>query len=225
MPKEDDFYSTMTNRELLAACMETMAAEAWEEFVRRFEPIIAGSVARIAKQFRRYSSDLILDLTQEVYLKLCRDGFKLLRDLRLTYDKGLFSYLKLVAMSVTHDHFRKNQPDINADEFCDESSDRVIEQATIGSSGDQQILLREITEIVNRITAGANQERDRLVFWLHHREGFTASAIASIPALKLGQKGVESILHRTKIALRAELRRIRKHNQFRRRVKTDFSVS
>ncbi|HEY6251653.1 MAG TPA: sigma-70 family RNA polymerase sigma factor, partial [Candidatus Angelobacter sp.] len=189
-------------------------------------PIIASSVARVARKFGRSSPDLILDLTQDVYFKLCRDGFKLLRDLRITYEKALFAYLKLVAMSAAHDYFRKKRPDVGGDAFTDDtfrgSTGLCV---TKESTEEERILVLEIEAIVERITGGPNGERDRSVFWLHHREGFTASAIAAIPALKLTQKGVESVLHRIKTSLREELRQSRKDDRFPQRVKADFSVS
>jgi RNA polymerase sigma-70 factor (ECF subfamily) len=226
MDPDNDAYAAMTNRELLKACVETMTAEAWQEFVRRFEPIIAGGIARIARSYGHISPDLVLDLTQEVYLKLCKDEFRLLKNLKITYDRALFSYLKLVAMSVTHDHFRKNRPNTETNEFCNEISEaRADIGITAAPTAEQRIFVQEITAIVEKITAGPNAARDRLVFWLCHRDGFTANAIASIPALHLSQKAVESILHRIRVALRDELLRMRKSNQFRRRAKADFSVS
>jgi len=218
-------YAAMTNRELLAECLETIAVEAWQEFVRRFEPIIASSVARIARQFDRFSVDLILDLTQDVYFKLCRDGFRLLRDLRITHEKALFAYLKLVAMSVAYDHFRKKRADLDAEEFCDDSAKLAVHGEAASATAEEKILVQEVEEIVERITTGPNAERDRLVFWLHHREGLSGSEIAAIPVLKLTQKGVESVLHRIKVSLRNELKRSRKGKQSGQRLKPDFSVS
>jgi len=225
MSMTEDRYAAMSSRELLAECLQSMDVEAWREFVRRCEPVIASSVTRVARQFGRSSPDLVLDLTQDVYFKLCKDGFRLLRDLRITHERALFAYLKLVAMSVAHDHFRKKRPDVNADEFRDDFSGGRARCATRETTEDEKILIQEIEGIVERITAGPNAERDRLVFWLHHREGFATSAIASIAALRLTQKGVESLLYRIRMSLRNELRQIRKDDQFRRRIKVDFSVS
>jgi DNA-directed RNA polymerase specialized sigma24 family protein len=41
-------------------------------------------------------------------------------------------------------------------------------------------------------------ERDRTIFWLHYRQGLTATQIAAIPTLNLTVKGVESTLWRLK---------------------------
>jgi RNA polymerase sigma-70 factor (ECF subfamily) len=161
-----------------------------------------------------------------VYFKLCKDGFKLLTNLRLSHEKALFAYLKLVAMSVAHDHFRMKRPDEGADSLTDDHFRPAIGPPEKKEhTAESKILVSEVEAIVERITAGPNGERDRTVFWLHYREGVTANAIAALPALKLTQKGVESVLHRVKTALRAELRKTRKPDQFPRRVKADFSVS
>lgn len=213
----------MTNRQLLTDCLENMTVDAWKEFVRRFEPVIAGSIARVAGQFRNSSVDLILDLTQEVYLKLCGDGFRLLHDLRMPHDNSLFAYLKLVACSVAHDHFKKQGLDI--EELRDTASIEVESlRRSEGKTPEERLLLQEIEKIINRLTEGSNADRDRTAFWLHHRMGLTTSEIAAIPALRLGQKAVESMLYRLKLALRDELLQHRKEDRFARRVRADFPV-
>lgn len=203
-----------------------MDAEVWREFVRRFEPIIAGSVARVAWQYHRSSPDLVRDLTQDVYFKLCREEFKLLKDLRLTHEKALFAYLKLVAMSVAHDYFRRRYPEDDAGECLDDAlSDIAPGCGAAVLTAEEQVLRREIEEIVEKITIGPHADRDRAVFWLHYREGFAASEIAAIPGLELTQKGVESVLHRIRTSLRSEIMSMRKQEKLRQRVKPGFSVS
>ena len=46
--------------------------------------------------------------------------------------------------------------------------------------------------------------RDRLIFWMYYRQGFTAKAIAAIPSISLTVKGVEGVIQR----LTGQLRRI-----------------
>jgi DNA-directed RNA polymerase specialized sigma24 family protein len=71
----------------------------------------------------------------------------------------------------------------------------------MGKAGmERQILLQKIEEAVADCS-----ERDRQIFWLHHRQGFTAQEIASIPHFKLGTKGMESVIHRLTKHVRRKL--------------------
>ena len=50
-------------------------------------------------------------------------------------------------------------------------------------------------------------ERDRALFWLYYRQGYTAEEIARVPATGLTAKGVESALRRVTTWLREEIAR------------------
>src|SRR2546430_4909619 len=69
-----------------------------------------------------------------------------------------------------------------------------------GASSDQEILLSQIDSALRA------DERDRTVFWLYYRHGFTAREISLIPAFRLSVKGVESLLYRLTATLKNTLR-------------------
>jgi RNA polymerase sigma-70 factor (ECF subfamily) len=69
------------------------------------------------------------------------------------------------------------------------------------------VLLREIDEAIDRIAAS---KRDKTVFLLYYRQGFTALAIAQVPGIELTAKGVESCLHRLTAQLREHMAGTRK---------------
>jgi RNA polymerase sigma-70 factor (ECF subfamily) len=50
-------------------------------------------------------------------------------------------------------------------------------------------------------------ERDRALFWLYYRQGYTAEEIARLPSAGLTAKGVESALRRVTVWLRGEVER------------------
>src|SRR5258708_32262386 len=77
-----------------------------EELVRRIQQLIASVTARVARDFGNVVPGLVDDLTQDVYLKLCADGFRLLRECRLPHENSIFSYLKFVAARVAHAHLK-----------------------------------------------------------------------------------------------------------------------
>ena len=69
------------------------------------------------------------------------------------------------------------------------------------STIEQSILLRELDQHL----ASAGTDRDRTIFWLYYRQGYTAKDIASMPGLGLTQKGVESCIYRLTQALRGSV--------------------
>jgi RNA polymerase sigma factor (sigma-70 family) len=77
---------------------------AWEAFVRRYAGLVVAAVRAIAREAAE-----VEDLTQEVFLRLCKDDFKLLRG----YDAsraGLSTWLTIVARSTARDAMRRYRP-------------------------------------------------------------------------------------------------------------------
>lgn len=77
---------------------------AWEAFARRYAGLVAAAVRAIARDPAE-----VEDLTQEVFLRLCRNDFRLLR----SYDParaGLSTWLTIVARSTARDALRRHRP-------------------------------------------------------------------------------------------------------------------
>jgi RNA polymerase sigma-70 factor (ECF subfamily) len=77
---------------------------AWERFVRRYAGLIVAAVRSVARE----PGD-VEDLTQEVFLRLCKDDFRLLR----SYDArraGLSTWITIVARSTARDAMRRHRP-------------------------------------------------------------------------------------------------------------------
>ena len=78
---------------------------AWEGFVRRYGGLVVAAVRGVAA----VPGD-VEDLTQEVFLRLCKDDFRLLR----SYDParaGLSTWLTIVARSTARDALRRRRPE------------------------------------------------------------------------------------------------------------------
>ena len=78
---------------------------AWESFVRRYGGLIVAAVRGVAG-----THGDIEDLTQEVFVRLCKDNCRLLR----SYDPGragLSTWLTIVARSAARDALRRRRPD------------------------------------------------------------------------------------------------------------------
>jgi DNA-directed RNA polymerase specialized sigma24 family protein len=69
----------------------------------------------------------------------------------------------------------------------------------------RRLQLEQINRILSQVTAGKDQERNRTIFWLRHRQGLTASEIAAIPSVRLTTEGVESVLLRLAIMIRGHI--------------------
>jgi len=77
---------------------------AWDAFVRRYAGLVVAAVRGVARD----SGD-VEDLTQEVFVRLCKDDFRLLR----SYDParaGLSTWLTIVARSTARDALRRHRP-------------------------------------------------------------------------------------------------------------------
>jgi RNA polymerase sigma-70 factor (ECF subfamily) len=77
---------------------------AWEAFVRRYAGLVVAAVRGIARE-----AGEVEDLTQEVFLRLCKDDFRLLR----TFDParaGLSTWITIVARSTARDAMRRYRP-------------------------------------------------------------------------------------------------------------------
>jgi RNA polymerase sigma factor (sigma-70 family) len=78
---------------------------AWEAFVRRYGGLIVAAVRGVA-----LNRGDVEDLTQEVFVRLCKDDFRLLR----SYDPArasLSTWLTIVARSTARDALRRRRPE------------------------------------------------------------------------------------------------------------------
>lgn len=204
-------WSSATNDELISACIDKGDAAAWEEFVRRFRPVIASTVLRTARRFGSAAPQLVDDLVQETYLKICSNQCRVLREFTPQVPESIFGLLKSVAFSVVHDHFRGGLAAKRGGGREDITLDSYAETAIAGREGlpevERQILLGEIDACL--VDASGATERDRQIFWLYYRHGMTSRAIGAISRIGLTAKGVESVIQRMTGLVRRRLVEIR----------------
>ena len=77
----------------------------WDNFVRRYAALIVAAVRGIAS----VQGD-VEDLTQEVFVRLCKDNFRLLRSYDVTR-ASLSTWITIVARSTARDALRRRRPD------------------------------------------------------------------------------------------------------------------
>lgn len=190
--------------DLLNACRAGGDQYAWGEFVRRFHPVIAGTVTKTARNWVSPSLVLVEELTQDTYLRLCAQDYRILREFEPEHDDSLYGFLKAVAFSVTHDHFRG----VYAEKRGAGRQNAALNERLVGSTGmgdvERKVLMEEIEAALSTLANPETRDRDRQIFLLHYRDGLTARDIAALPFIGLAQKGVEAILQRL-------IGRMRKH--------------
>jgi RNA polymerase sigma-70 factor (ECF subfamily) len=63
---------------------------------------------RTARRWGETSLQIIDDLVQDIFLKLCSNRARLLREFQLDHPNAIFGFLKLVAVNVANDHFKSS---------------------------------------------------------------------------------------------------------------------
>lgn len=175
----------------------------WEALLAEFRPTVIRILARLVGSS---DPDGIVDLEQEVYLRLLAGGCEPLRRLRETNSVSLRSFVNTTAANVARDHRRRLkvrrlvQPvdlDSLEQELWDPASgpdERAL--ARLGSEEALAALRQAVTE--------PNAARDSLIFKAYYVDGLTASEIGSL-GLGLKVKGVEAVLYRLTAKVRALL--------------------
>jgi RNA polymerase sigma-70 factor (ECF subfamily) len=203
-------YAKFSSIELVRECAGSKDENAWAEFIRRFRVVIAATVLRTARHWGEPSRPQLDDLIQDTYLKLCENDSRLLRSFQPRHQDSIYGFLRVVAANVVHDHFKSALAAKRGAGQTEAITDPVqIDPKMADTDGfetvSQRIQLEQVDKILRQVTAGKDQDRKRIIFWLRHQQGLTASEIASIPSLGLTTEGVESMLLRLAVMIRGHL--------------------
>jgi RNA polymerase sigma-70 factor (ECF subfamily) len=153
--------------------------------------MVAATVVKGLLSARLQPSALADDLIQEVYMRLCANDRRALREFTGANELAFAAFLRRVAFNVVQDHLRsrKNRP-----------NEPLPDDVPMKSGGtadlDFQLLLSEIIDLLDTVVPPETAERDKALFLLYFRQGLSARSIAGIPAMRLSEKGVESALLR-----------------------------
>jgi RNA polymerase sigma-70 factor (ECF subfamily) len=191
----------MSAEELIRACAELNDGAAWEEFVGRFRRPINLSIIRTAEQWGQAPQEVVDDLAQETYLKLCADNCELLLEFAAQHPEAISGYIKTIAVNVAHDHFKalhsQKRGSGEVGQFPEASEPKAAIESSQGQVAiEREVLFNQISECVETCSAGPDQQRDCLIFWLYYQQGMSAKAIAALPTVGLTAKGVESAIFR-----------------------------
>jgi RNA polymerase sigma-70 factor, ECF subfamily len=206
-------YSELSPAKLVQTCAGSKDPDAWAEFIRRFQPVIAATVFRIAHFCDPSPTrELLDDLVQDTYLKLCENDSRMLRSFKSRGKDSIYGYLKVVAKNIVLDHFKVVFAYKRDERETETPGDMVlIDPKTKGSNHEDVIYrnlkLEEIDKILLEVTKGKDQQRNCQIFRLRYRMGFTASEIAALPAIGLSTEGVESVLLRILGMIRSHMKK------------------
>ena len=202
-------YSTLRAAELIEACARGESA-AWQEFIRRFNRIIAVTAARTARRWGETSPQLIDDLVQDTYLKLCAHRGRVLREFQFEHEDAIFGFLKVVTANVVNDRFKGLHTDKRGGNRVSgplegEDSHRSASGPAGLAAPESALLMEQVDTCLRANAPPETNNRDRTIFWLYYRQGMTAREITGLPGIGLSLKGVESTLHRLVQLVRTHL--------------------
>jgi RNA polymerase sigma-70 factor (ECF subfamily) len=198
--------------DLAKSCAGSADAAEWEEFVRRCAPLASLVALRVCRMWVSSPAPATVDdIVQEVFLKLCEQERRILRDFEPRGEDSFLGLLRMVSMSVANDYFRrlysaKRGGNVATTPLAEEEAQLPAGGAHPAARMHRCVLLAQLDQKL-RSAPEAVGERDRALFWLYYRQGFTAEEIARLPATGLTAKGVESALRRVTTWLRGEIER------------------
>ena len=186
---------------LLADCLRSRDPRLWEALVRQLQPIFARIVYRVAQTTSAAQPGDVDDAIQECFLKIEANRDKPYAQLSaLDSEQAAVAYLKVMAANTARDLFRKKSAEKRSSVKTTSVEDRLPEIVGVNASSlDRDVLIGQIDRLLSA------DLKERTIFWLYYRQGFTAKEISEIPAFQLGPKGVESLLRRLTLAVREQL--------------------
>jgi len=193
--------------DLARLCCDAGNLAAWNEFVRRFQKPIALAVKRKARKWGGTSPEVVDDLVQDIFLRLCADNCKVLKKFSPKGPDSIIGYLTVVARNVAHDHFRAGMAQKSGGDFFhidaeDGDLDFIPESFKPAGGADWKLRMGEIDTTLKSLMPEPVTERDYTIFWMYFQQGFTAREIGGISAFRLTIKGVEASIHRSITLLR-----------------------
>ena len=206
-----DALRTSVN-DLAKACARSADAAEWAEFLRRCTPLASLVALRISRSWVNFPSPATVhDIVQEIFMKLCEQERRILREFEPRGEDSFLGLLRLVSASVANDYFRRSHSAKRGGKvvtmaLAEEGAPGPMASVHPTARLDQEVLLAQLDQKL-RSAPEVICERDRALFWLYYRQGLTAEEIASLSGAGLTPKGVESALRRVAKWLRGEVER------------------
>jgi RNA polymerase sigma factor (sigma-70 family) len=151
----------------------------WDRFVVRFAGLISAAVRRVVGP-----EGEVDDIAQDVFLRLCRDDFRLLRQ----FDParaGITTWLTIIARSAAHDSLRR----------------RRLAQQTLDETPESALAIDPVIPEIVKIPPGLLSPRQQLILTMLYDREMEVAEIAD--ALAVDAQTVRSTHHKALLKLRA----------------------
>ncbi|MEW6735680.1 MAG: sigma-70 family RNA polymerase sigma factor [Acidobacteriota bacterium] len=189
---------------------------AWQEFIRRFDKLL---LKTIYSTYRRYmgqrspAPEDVSDMVQQVFVKITEHDYRVLRTLKFHKKDSLRLYLYVIAISTVLDCLR-NSPAQSISHSLNEpyyQGEKVLPVSELlyyaGRNPEEEYLDKELLErvlaVVERESDQESRNRNRDIFLMAYRDGYTRSEIAE-KTVGITRAGINSFLHRVNKVLIAE---------------------
>lgn len=216
-------FSKMSDEELVRWCGHSCSDSAWEEFTRRFDRLIRHYVRRVWWQYQRegnteFTQEVQDDLTQEVYLKLFKDGMQSLREFRGLARSSFSAFLWRICFNAVTSYYRKtvackrrgwlvSTEELEMDEGW-ENGTRILVERYLSYNPEPEIIARILScEMYKRLAELKADSRESLVleFYLQDKRMRELSA-----HFGLSKGSLETLLKRARGILKARMQRLGK---------------
>jgi RNA polymerase sigma-70 factor (ECF subfamily) len=191
---------------VLRGCLASSQRADWESFMQLAQPVIAAGVLSATSRVGATNRELVDDLVQETFLKMCAEEFRILRNFRMNESNALRAYLKTIATSVVMDYFRSHLAQKKGSGKTIANLDDVSQQLAVSDGQFAEVERRNMLHHVDKCLDG-QESRNRALFWLYHRQGMTPKAIASLKGMTVSSDGIESAIYRLTRVVRECLRK------------------
>lgn len=195
--------------ELVGRCIQG-DEEAWRVFVSKYAKLINLYVLRSCPGLIK--SEIVQDLTQEVFIRLLANDCKALRRLQATTETGLLAFLASVARTVVMDEARRRQSAKRSADIVSldgETQDinragPLLATSTPEFELEESLSLEGFRSLLNSTITGPNAERDKCIIQMYFLDDMSASEIAQVRGLGVTVAAVDGIIHRARKLLRAK---------------------
>ena len=182
------------DRELVESCLRDNTEEAWTEFLRRFQPLMAAVAGKTVRRWTRPGPELVDDLVQSSLRKIFDNNCRAMRSFRWLHDNSFRGFLKVVVSNIVQDHFRKYPP-TRVEEDLEQVGAELVKTEPVSQSVETEALVQKLISCLQRLlSAEADLKRDLAMFLLYYRYGLTAKEISGLYHLTV--KTVENTLLR-----------------------------
>ena len=188
---------------------------AWHEFIGRFEYILVKAIRLTYRRYalsQRLTHEDVLDLVQQIFLKLSENDYRALRELKCNKEGSVRLFLYAVAANTALDYVRATQVARRPAIAQSLSEPKHEEEEWKGTRGEQlyakdsnpeelylnKELIEQVLAVVDKESDQKNRARNRKIFMMALRDGYTRSEIAAQIGIDLKLPGVNSLLFRIK---------------------------